>query len=140
MLPEAGCLQRICSICSIYAAGDTGGVGGAQPPQSLLVLTDSGHRVDLQHIRSICSIYGAYAAHAGYMLVSRIYAAYGGWGLGPAGAAGRLGGEADRGGDPSHGQKWQVVSYRCHFLVRELEAGHFGARGPVRRAGAGGPG
>ena len=84
-------MLRMQRICSIYAAGDTGGVGGAQPPQSLLVLTDSGHRVDLQHIRSICSIYGAYAAHAGYMLVSRIYAAYGGWGLGPAGSESGLG-------------------------------------------------
>ena len=78
--------QRICSICSIYASGDTGGVGGAQPPQLLLVLADNGHMVHMQHICSICCIYAVldilamcsicsiYAAYGGCMLASSIYA------------------------------------------------------------------
>ena len=57
-------------------------------------------------------------------------------GSGPAGVAGP-GGGPDVGGTPGTAQKWYSVSYRCHFLVRELEAGHFGARGPVRRPGSG---
>ena len=61
-----------------------------------------------------------------------------------AGVLGRLGQPvrlgADRGGDPRNGQKRDPVRYRCHFLVRELEAGHFGVRGSVRWPGAGGLG
>ena len=79
----------------------------------------------MQHMLAICWL----AADTEHMAVGV---------LGRLGQPVRLG--ADRGGDPRNGQKWDPVSYRCHFLVRELEAGHFGARGPVRRAGAGGPG
>ena len=74
----------------------------------------------MQHILAICWL----AAYTEHMAVGA---------LGRLGQPVRLG--ADRGGDPRNGQKWDPVSYRCHFLVRELEAGHFGVRGLGRRAG-----
>ena len=95
----------------------------------------------MQQIVAICWL-AAYMQHMQHMLAICWLAAYtehmAVGVLGRLGQPVRLG--VDRGGDPSDGQKLHPVSYRCHFLVRELEAGHFGVRGSVRRPGAGGLG
>ena len=92
----------------------------------------------MQHMLAICCL-AAYMYHMQHILAICWLAAYtehmAVGALGRLGQPVRLG--ADRGGDPRNGQKLHSVSYRCHFLVRELEAGHFGARGPVRRPGSG---
>ena len=39
------------------------------------------------------------------------------------------------GGTPATAEVLHFVNYRCHFLVRELQAGHFGVWGLGRRPG-----